>query len=99
VYAPNQGLLDAGLGEAAISKDGRIVAFWETECLHAESILSCQAGQNEARLRIVEVSSGRAKTVASGAGAPGSVVFSDDGTRIAYVFQAGHGELHVRAVP
>jgi len=99
VYTPDQGLLDLGLGEAALSKDGRFVAFWETECLHAESLLSCQPGQNEARLRIVEVASGRAKTVASGAAGPGPVAFSDDGTLIAYVFQAGQGELYVRAVP
>jgi len=99
LYTPDQGLLDSGLGEAALSKDGRVVAFWETECLHAKSILSCEAGQDEARLRIVEVASGRAKTVASGAAGPGPVAFSDDGTLIAYVFQAGQGALYVRAVP
>ena len=99
VYKPSQGLLNYGLGEAAISEDGRFVAFWETECLHADSIFSCQAGQNEARLMIVEVAWGRAKMVASGAHGPGPVVFSDDGALIAYVFQAEYGELHVRAVP
>ena len=99
MYEPKQGLLDYGLGEAAISEDGRFVAFWETECLHADSIFSCHAGHNEARLKVVEVVSGRAKTVASGADSPGPVVFSDDGALIAYVFQAGYGELHVRAVP
>jgi hypothetical protein len=97
IYEQSQGLLDFGLGNAAISEDGRFVAFWETECLQPDSIFSCHAGQNEARLKVVEVASGRAQTVASGAGGPGPVVFSDDGARIAYVFQAGYGELHVRA--
>lgn len=99
LYEPSQGLLDFGLGNAAISEDGRFVAFWETECLQPDSILSCHAGQHEARLKVVEVASRRAQTVASGAGGPGPVVFSDDGTRIAYVFPAEYGELHVRTAP
>lgn len=98
LYGASQRLLDAGLANSAISADGRFVAFWETECLHAESMLSCQAGQTEARLKVVEPATGRVRTVASGAAGPGPVVFSDDSARIAYAFQAGNGELHVRAV-
>lgn len=91
------GLLD--LANAAISQDGHHVAFWETECLRADSILSCQAGQTEARLKVVDVSSRRAATIASGAAWPGPIAFSDDGTRVAYLFQAGTGKLHVRPLP
>lgn len=84
---------------AAISNDGRRVAFWESQCLHAASFFSCEAGKLEFRLKVVDVSSRRAATVASGADGPGPILFSDDGTRIAYLFQAGWGELHVRSVP
>ena len=95
LYQPDQGLLD--LADAAISYDGRRVAFWETECLHADSLLSCQSGQTEARLKVVEVSSGRAETVASGGDSGGRIAFSDDGARVAYLFQAAlGGALHVR---
>jgi hypothetical protein len=87
------------LGYAAISNDGRRVAFWESECLHAASLLSCEAGKLEFRLKVVDVSSRRAATVASGADGPGPILFSDDGTRIAYLFQPSWGELHVRSVP
>jgi hypothetical protein len=98
LYQPARSLLD--FAEAAISADGRSVAFWETECLHSASLLSCEAGQTEARLKVVDVSSGRAATVASSAAGPGPIAFSDDGTRIAYAFWAGTAAaLHVRAVP
>lgn len=95
LYETDDGLLD--LANAAISNDGRRVAFWETRCVHSESFLSCQ--QTEARLKVVDTSTGRAATVASGAAGPGPILFSDDGARIAYLFQAGWGELHVRPVP
>lgn len=84
---------------AAISNDGRRVAFWESQCLHAASFFSCETGKLEFRLKVVDVSSGRAATAASGADGPGPILFSDDGTRVAYLFQAGRGELHVRSVP
>lgn len=87
------------LAHAAISNDGRRVAFWESQCLHAASWFSCEAGKTEFRLKVVDVSSRRTATAASGAAGPGPISFSDDGTRIAYLFQAGWGELHVRAVP
>jgi len=87
------------VAHAAISNDGRRVAFWESECLRAASLLSCEPGKMEFRLKVVDVRSGRAATVASGAAGPGPILFSDDGTRVAYLFQSGWGELHVRPVP
>ena len=94
LYASNRVSLD--LAEAAISDDAGRVAFWETECLHSESLLECRPGPLESRLKVVEVSSGRAATVASGAAGPGPIAFSDDGLRVAYLFDAA---LHVRPVP
>lgn len=81
---------------AAISNDGQRVAFWESQCLRAASFFSCEPGKLEFRLKLVDVSSRRAATVASGAGEPGPIFFSDDATRVAYLF---HAELHVRPVP
>jgi len=94
LYDTQEGLLD--FAHAAISADGRQVAFWETECLHAQSFLSCEPGQTEARLKVVETASGQTRTVATGAGDPGQIAFADDGVRIAYVFGSG---LHLRALP
>jgi len=95
LYEPTEGLLD--FSEAAISNDGRFVSFWETECLRSASLFSCEPGQSEARLKVVEVSSGRSVTVASGGDGPGPISFSDDGTQIAYLFVGATGALHVRA--
>jgi hypothetical protein len=91
VVQRDDALLD--LAWAAISNDGSRVAFWETACLVSESLLSCS--KTASWLKVVSVNSAQVALVASGAEVPGPIVFSDDGTRIAYAFGSA---LHARAL-
>jgi hypothetical protein len=80
-------------GGAEWSADGRVIAMWErARCDDAPSMV-CYPFRS--RLLVIDLDSGTAAVLASGADSPGAIAFSSDSMRVAYVIGT---TIHVRAV-